>query len=259
MKIVTILPVSRIDLLNIVLDSLMNQTYTIDNLLVIYDGPANDFVKVRNKISELNIGTKLCVQSNNIGNAASIPDRRKHIANIHNQAKELISDADWIFSIEDDGILPPDALSRLVNIINERSDVGMVTGVELGRWGMPYVGAWNVDNIDDVKVITSLENRTLQDPTIVEEIDACGLYCALIRLDCYKQHVFFVNNGLGADVNLGIFIRKLGFKNYIDWGIPVTHLTNKDGINIAIPATSQSRIVKLTILSSNSWQSQPIR
>lgn len=255
MKIATILPVSRIELFDIVLDSIVNQTYSIDNLLVIYDGPEDKFIQVRNRVSELNIPTKLCVQSTNVGNAASIPDRRKHIANIHNQAKQLISDADWVFSIEDDGILPLDALERLVKLVSERDNVGMATGVELGRWGMPYVGAWTVNDINDIKVITSMENKTLQEPTIVEKIDACGLYCGLIRFDCYKQHTFFVDNGLGADVNLGIFIRRLGFDNYIDWGIPLTHLTNRDGVNIAIPATSRSRVIKLTTLYNNTWQS----
>lgn len=255
MRIVTILPVSRIDLLDIVLESLIGQTYPVDNLLVIHDGSENDFITVRNKVSELKINTKLCIQSTNNGVAISIPDRRKHIANIHNQAKELISDADWVFSIEDDGILPLDALERLVRLVNERDNVGMATGVELGRWGMPYVGAWTVNDINDIKVITSMENKTLEEPTTIESIDACGLYCGLIRFDCYKQHTFFVDNGLGADVNLGLFIRRLGFDNYIDWGIPLTHLTNRDGVNIAIPATSRSRVIKLTTLSNNSWQS----
>jgi len=254
MKITTILPVSRIDLLDRVLESLINQTYKPENLIVIYDGPKDKFVEVRNKISELKLNHVLCVQSTNIGCALSIPDRRKHIVNIHNQIKELIADSDWIFSIEDDGILPLDSLKRLVDVVDAYNDVGMVTGVELGRWGVQYVGAWVVDDVENIKTITSVENKTLQIPTTVEEIDACGLYCALIRSDCYKQHIFFANNGLGADVNLGIFIRRQGFKNYIDWGIPVTHVTNKNGIEVEIPATDASCIVTMRFLTGNIWQ-----
>lgn len=254
MKIITILPVSRINLLDRVLESLINQTYKPENLLVVYDGPKDKFVHVRNMVAELNLTSVLCVQSNNISCALSIPDRRKNIANIHNQIRGLINDAEWIFSIEDDGILTPDALSRLVDVTNTKDNVGMVTGVELGRWGVPYVGAWVVDDIENVTTVTSVENKTLQIPTAIEEIDACGLYCALIRAEYYKQHIFIANNGLGADVNLGIFLRQQGLKNYIDWGIPITHITNNNGIDIEIPATGISRVVKLRLLSGNIWQ-----
>lgn len=255
MKIITVLPVSRAKYLDRVLESLLNQTYKIENLLVVYDGPQNDLIKVRNRITELEIDNRLCVQSNHIRCAFSIPDRRNHIANIHNQVGEIINDADWVFSIEDDGILPPDALQRLVDIVNSKTDAGMATGVELGRWGVPYVGAWRVDNVDDIKTITSAENKTDQ-VSLIEEIDACGLYCALIKADQYMQHNFFANNGLGPDVNLGIFIRKQGLKIYIDWGIPLTHLTNYQGVEVEIPATSASRIVKLRLLSGSIWEAQ---
>lgn len=253
MKIYTVLPVSRTNLLARVLDSLMNQTHKPENLIVVYDGPKDKFVEVRNKVAELELSSSLCVQSNNTKQALSIPDRRRHIANIHNQIRGLIGDADWIFSIEDDGILPPNALERLINVVNAHDNVGMVTGVELGRWGVPYVGAWVVDDIDNIQIISSIENKTLQTPFTVEEIDACGLYCALIKADCYKQHDFFADNGLGADVNLGISIRKQGFKNYIDWGIPLTHITDKNGIEIEIPATNTACTVKLRFISGSIW------
>src|SRR5690606_32087747 len=110
----------------------------------------------------------------------AIIDRRRHITNIHNQLKELIGDADWIFSIEDDGILPNDALEKLIQV-TKKPNVGMVTGVELGRWGVPYVGAWMSDDVNKTTQLTSLENKTGSD--LVEEIDACGLYCALINAE----------------------------------------------------------------------------
>lgn len=128
----------------------------------------------------------------------------------------------------------------------------MVTGVELGRWGLPYVGAWRVDNINDTNSISSAPSRTADG--VVEEIDASGLYCALIRSDMYQKHQFYYNNGLGPDVNLGLFLRRNGFKNYIDWSIHVTHLTSFMGDDIEIPATSKSHAVTLKRTSHNSWQ-----
>lgn len=258
MQITTILPISRTKYLDRVLDSLINQTYKPHSLLVIYDGPDADYIAVRNRIVGLDFAQVLCVPSKNTSLAYSIPDRRRHIVSIHNQFRELIGDADWVFSIEDDGLLPTDALSRLTNVVKYHKDTGMVTGVELGRWGVPYVGVWLADDVDDTKTITSVENKTNQTPFQVEGIDAAGLYCALIRADYYKQHEFFTNNGLGPDVNLGLFLRREGLKNYVDWGVPITHLTNRDGTEIEIPATDMAKIVRLTLLHDNVWQSSSL-
>jgi len=252
MKITTILPVSRIKYLDRVLESLLKQTIKIENLIVVYDGPANQFINIRNRIAELDIENRICVPTIYNRQAFTIAERRWHIVAIHNQIRELIGDCDWVFSIEDDGILPENALERLITVAEAREDAGMITGVELGRWGIPYVGAWHVDDIFEPKKVTSLENKT-SDP-IIEEIDGCGLYCALIRYDLYKEHKFDTSNGLGPDVNLGLFLRQKGYKNYIDWGIPVTHLTDKMNIEIEIPATSKSRVITLTLGPGGVWR-----
>lgn len=261
MKITTILPVSRTSYLDRVLESLKNQTYKIENLLVIFDGNESEFLYVRNKIGELPFDNVLTVPSQHSQIAQSTPDRRRHIANIHNQIRGLIEDAEYIFSVEDDGILPPHALSNLVSdviLARARGDkLGMVTGVELGRWGTPYVGAWRVDDVFHPTQIESIESKAAgTEPNDVnyEEIDGCGLYCALIDADLYKKHNFFTHNGLGPDVNLGLFLRQEGYKNFIDWSIHVTHVTFYDGNYLEIPATSQSRTVKFTLLSGSTWK-----
>ncbi len=259
MKILTILPVSRIQYLDYVLPSLVNQSYEErPSLLVVVDGDNELWLKVRNKLASLPFPDVLCVQSQDYrGAATTIPQRRWHIASIHNQIRGLIADdVEWIFSIEDDGILPVNALSWLVNDVNNRPNVGLVTGVELGRWGVPYVGAWRVDDIYDTKKVTSMESKV--GTSTVEEIDACGLYCALIRADLYKQHDFFSDNGLGPDINLALEIRRCGFQNYIDWFVPVTHITEKNGQTVQIPATNKALVVNLTPLgNSKTWHAGP--
>ena len=261
-KITAILPVSRAKYLNRVLDSLKNQTYKPQNLLVVFDGSDEEFIEVRNIVHETEFEQKLCVKSVNEGPAPTIHERRVNISNIHNQIRGILPPApelvpedyepDWVFSIEDDGILPPHALANLIKIAEEHPDAGMITGVELGRWGAPYVGAWSADDVHNPKIITSLENKTRE--PVVEELDACGLYCGLIRADYYVQHEFFSHNGLGPDVNLGLFLRQQGFKNYIDWSVHVTHLTSFSGLEIEIPATDNSSIVKLTHQFGSIWQ-----
>lgn len=253
MKITTVLPVSRTQYLDRVLDSLQNQTYLPHNLVVVFDGHDSEYLTVRNKIVQLEgFDEKLVVLSNSLEQAHSIPDRRRHIANIHNQMGELIADCDWVFAIEDDGILPPDALEKLVKNAEKLEDVGVVSGVELGRWGIPYVGAWRVDDVFEPKKVYSLDNKALEGG--VEELDGCGMFCALVRADCYKSHPFFATNGLGPDVNLGIYIRQQGYKNYIDWSIHVTHLTNRHGEEIEIPATGEARSISLMLLSGSTWK-----
>ena len=186
----------------------------------------------------------------------TIPQRRQRIANIHNQARALVGqDVDWIFSIEDDGILPVNALSWLVNDVQNYPHAGLVTGVELGRWDIPYVGAWNADDLFNPQIITSLESRVGSEQ--VDEIDACGLYCALIQADLYKTHQFSAKNGLGPDINMSLEFRQLGWKNYIDWFVPVTHLTEKNLKTIEIPADSKSFPVRLTKLDEYTWHAGP--
>jgi glycosyltransferase involved in cell wall biosynthesis len=257
MKITTILPVSRIKYLDRIIDCLMSQTVEIENLIVVFDGSDEEFIEVRNKIQELYIENRICVKSINRRKADTIAERRWHIVNIHNQIRALIGEADWVFSVEDDGILPDNALEELIKSAEAHEDVGMITGVELGRWGLPYVGAWRVDDIQNPKKITSLENRLTDDSGIqVEPIDGCGLYCALIRAEFYKEHTFDTRNGLGPDVNLGLYLRQQGLQNYINWNIPVTHLTERNGQEIEIPADSESKVVNMGLLSSNTWKKE---
>lgn len=255
MNIVTILPVSRIEYFDRVIQSLLNQSYKErTSLLVVVDGSNELFVQVHNKLAHIPLDFVLCVKSTNYGDATtSIPQRRARISAIHNQIRELLpEDCDYVFSIEDDGILPMNALSWLVNDVQSYPAAGLITGVELGRWGVPYVGAWTVDNVMDVKKITSMESKV--GTSKVEEVDACGLYCALIRADLYKQHDFGSGNGLGPDINMALEFRQLGFKNYIDWFIPITHLTYYEGKHIEIPADSESVVINLTPMgNSQSW------
>ena len=251
MKITTILPVSRIQYLNRVLESLLKQTVKIESLIVVFDGPEHEFVQARNRIAELDIENKVCVAAPPKPQAHTIAERRQHIVNIHNQIGEILEDCDWVFSIEDDGILPVNALKQLVSVSKAHKDAGMITGVELGRWGLPYVGAWHVDDVFNPTLVTSLENKT-KDP-IIEEIDGCGLYCALIRADEYKKHQFTTRNGLGPDVNLGLYLRQQGYENYINWDVHVTHLTSRMNHEIEIPATDNSKVVRLRLSRNGTW------
>lgn len=247
MEITAVLPVSRTAYLDRVLDALVNQTLKPKTLVVIFDGTIDDYLEVRYKVKSLPFDV-FCTPATNPFPARDLLDRRKHIANIHNQIRESIK-GDLVWSIEDDGLIPVNALEKLFNFFwTHRRYTGLVTGVELGRWGIPYVGAWRADHVNNTAQLTSLENKAQEGGW--EEVDASGLYCALINADYYKEHEFFTTNGLGPDVNLGLYIRQQGLLNFIDWSVHVTHLSG----NKEIHATDKSKVVTLKHLHGSTWQ-----
>lgn len=255
-----ILTVSRSDFLEHVLDAIAMQDAPLIevSLLCIVDGSDELYVKTRNMIERMPIQERLTIRfETKLGTVPryDVQARRKRIAAIHNQAKKYIRhDTGWVFVIEDDTIIPYDAYKKLMRVALGSSSIGQVTGVELGRWGVPYVGAWIADDIYDVKELTSVVNKITQ-PELTENIDACGLYCTLIRTDLYKQHDFTSENGLGPDVNLGIENRQLGFQNIIHWGVPCAHYTTDTlGIEKHISPYGDSKIVKLTKMANKKWK-----
>lgn len=252
-----ILTVSRSDFLEQVLDSLAMQDASLIDVSIIcmVDGDSELYVKTRNMIDKLPFGNRLTVQFRTKVPAPSRYDvlgRRKRIAAIHNQIKEYIAhDNGWVFVLEDDTIIPYNALRKLTRVMLSSAAIAQVTGVELGRWGVPYVGAWRADDIYDMKQLVSVPNN-VTNPEAIEDIDACGLYCTMIRTDLYKQHDFTSENGLGPDINLGIENRQLGYLNKIHWGVPCSHYTINNGVEIHISPFGDSKQVTLTKMK-NKW------
>lgn len=128
---------------------------------------------------------------------------------------------------------------------------GFVMGVELGRWGIPHVGAWHADDVYDMKRLESAmpaRSELLNDAgraigrtpdRVVEEIDAGGLYACLARLQHYTDHEFrpYEDCAFGPDLEWGISLRQQGHRNYIDWSVAVEHC-RPDGTSVHPRATS---------------------
>lgn len=148
--------------------------------------------------------------------------RRMRIAKINNYAKQFIQDCKYIFGIEDDTLFPTDALRKLKKHYETKPFAGFIEGVEVGRWGVPSIGAWIADDIYDPSRIESV-----MPGKGIQEIDAGGLYCYLTKRESYEQHDFtdFKQYGLGPDVGFGLDLRQQGLKNYIDWTIDCAHGT----------------------------------
>ena len=254
-----VLLVSRIDFLERVISKieLLECKNQDTNILAVVDGDDALYVKTRNLIQGTKFNQRLTVRSDYPGNGSryNIKERRQRIAFAHNQARQLIQhDEGYVFSVEDDTLIGVKSLQKLMNIAINNRAFGMAEGVELGRWGVPYVGAWKADDIYETKQLTSLENKyTSPEDELVENIDAGGLFCSLIRADLYRQHEFTADNGLGPDVNLGLELRRLGYYNFIAWHVPCTHLNMKMGKEEKIKPSQETKIVKITLDNRKKW------
>lgn len=253
-----VLLVSREKFLPRVIECLENLDCNKQNtsLLCVVDGDDNLFTKTRNHLQHLLFENILCVKSGTEGSPYNldIKDRRRRIALAHNKARTLLPNhTQYVFSVEDDTLIPRNSLKLLMDVAIRHSAFAQVSGVELGRWGRPYVGAWRANDIYDLKELTSLSNRANTETT-EESIDACGLFCTLIRGDLYKNHEFTWTKGLGPDVSFGIENRILGFENFIHWGVPCTHLyTDEHGKEKELKGTDDSQFITLVKLSDTKW------
>lgn len=225
------MPVSRPDFLRQVFTNLemMECDRAETNILVLVDGDLQLYEVARNLTVQSKFAQKLCVyRRRGQANVGSIYRRRQRIADIHNELKELIDKGDYFFLIEDDSLIPSSALKKLMSVYLENPHAGMVTGVQLGRWGYTVPGVWKTNDVYDVSKIESMEPKEG-----VEEIDAAGLYCCLTRKDNYMRHTFQpFEKLLGPDFFWGLWLRQQGLTNYVDWSIKVDHLTKRGKISL---------------------------
>lgn len=227
------------------------------SILCIVDGPPALFVKTRNLVADMKFKNRLTVhyKDDKLPPRFDINTRRKRISAIHNFAKQYIGEnQEFIFSVEDDTTFGKNTLKKLLKIAAENRAFGMAEGVELGRWGVPYVGAWVADDIYNLKELKSVKNVHDALETRLSRIDAGGLYCALIKADLYKNHTFTCSNGLGPDINLGIELRQLGFDNFIAWSIHCNHHYEDKGEEKILSARENSKEITMTKVNDKKWR-----
>lgn len=166
-------------------------------------------------------------------------ERRRRIAEVKEQSKDLIGNCNYVLSFEDDTVFENLNLKKWLELFN--GDTGFIEGVQCGRWGSKMIGAWRFDNI-----VNSTVAETAMPGVGIEKIDAGGFYGYLttkqLYLDCeYKYN----NEPYGPDVNWGLWLRGRGYENYIDWDTPFGH---NIGNKIIMPDTD---IVKYKLMKRN--------
>lgn len=240
MTTLAVLPISRTQFLDRVIKSINSQEIMPSKLVASFQGSLEDFMIARKKLSKLTIPYTI-MHDISIQPGRTIPERRLGIIKAHDYIRNYIDTKyDTVFLIEDDGVLPHNALSNLLYDMDNLPNPGIISGFEIGRWGMPYVGVWRADD-----VYRTREIHTLKKGSNVEPIDACGLYCCVMSMKTYLNYDFFADNGLGPDVNFCLTLRNLSYCNYVDWRVGVEHLTIKNGKTVSIPHTTDTVQISL--------------
>lgn len=249
-----ILTVSREDFLTEVISSLelldCDQTYT--NILCIVDGDANLHVKVRNLIQKTKFNERLTVQypDRKAIKRFDTDFRRKRIAAIHKYAQQFVGISEYVFLTEDDTIIPRDALKKLQRHIRDTPGCVMAEGVEVGRWGILHVGVWKFDDVYEPTSVSSLPYKT----SGVEQIDAGGFYCTLMKAENYKEQEFKLFESLGPDISMGLFLRRDGYVNLVDWSVPCRHLNiDRKGNRETLVPNENVEVTTVKRINANKW------
>lgn len=249
--ICVLLPISRKDYLKAVFDSLAALSKPSDTeLIILTDGDKELEQAVDHRLDSIHFVRTQVIHFGD-GATADRNERRYRIAEIHNKLKHCLPEAcDYVFAIEDDTVVPPHALTNLFELLDQ-PNTAYVSGVELGRWNTPYIGAWRVDDVYNPTKVSSLMPALVDNMSLYlhHQVDAGGLYCALIDADLYKMHQFqpFDNqgkNGLGCDVNFGLYLRQQGYKCLIDWGVQCDHIGDKGSVNLGNTTPVQVQFTK---------------
>lgn len=162
------------------------------------------------------------VQNRNIVNERSPKVRRSRIAWVLNRAKVMIGETDYVLGLEDDTDFPPRTLKEFLAIAKDTADFGIVSGIQVGRWGCTMVGIWRADQLTKPERLwTVAPGRGIQ------RVDATGFYCFLTPTELFKSVNHAWGDPAGPDVHYGLELRKRGYRVLADWDVPCGHRTEK--------------------------------
>lgn len=222
MKTTTIiLLVSRDFLLERIFKRLDELECNNTNLLVVVDGDINLFLKTKAMVTQSKYDNQLCVRADTAGKPSkSQIYRRKRIAELHNLASQYIQEADYVFTLEDDGLPPADSLVKLHEHMRAHPEAGFISGLQLGRWITSYPGGWLFDDPSDPHELRSV---TLPEAPGLINVHAVGWYCCLVKKELYEGFEHEPGKNWGPDIRFGQVISSRGYKNYMDTSIVVDH------------------------------------
>lgn len=156
--------------------------------------------------------------------------RRQRVVDVHRDIKHLfkigeLEQTDYLFGLEDDTIVPDDALVKFLSVAKHHPKIGFVQGVQVGRWGYKMIGAWRVNNIAEPTEFVSLPNTVPQNKffSLTEKIDGGGLYCYLTPLKHFLGHDWRLGVEERVDMQYGLDLTAAGYECFIDWSVVCGH------------------------------------
>ncbi len=221
MEVTIIVPVSRNRYFNRFFDSLEKLECDLlkTNIIFYVDGDYRLFTLTQQKSYQSKfIRKQVIFRNKGIGSTGSVKHRRKRIADIHNEIKHKIGNCDYVFLLEDDTAIPSYALKKLLENFEKLPNALFHSGIELGRWGFPIIGAWQ-------RIGDKISSVSMQEPGTNLFVNAAGFYCCLMSRETYINHEYKpFGEILGPDVEFGMSHH---FQGMVDFGIKCIHLTEK--------------------------------
>lgn len=216
----------------------------LTNLCAIVDGDEPYIVNMIKKFAETRGYRSFHLKANPNWhpNEVRLTIRRHRIADIHEQAKDLIAkcDGEIVIGLEDDTMI--DRLpnfDRLIRPLAGSDAVGFVEGVQMGRHNTNMIGAWLMDDVHNPD-----HAETLLPGEDYQEISGGGWYGFATRRDLFLNTPRYASPSFpwGPDVNFGLEIRRRGFTCLVDWATVFGH---REYQHIVYPDDPKVRLAKI--------------
>lgn len=217
MKITTVITISRPECIDIVKDNLARVS-EIEKVVIMVDNP---------KIGRVDWGIEAEVvrTRNPEPTKMNVNRRRDRITDVRNLSRKYVSGSDFVFSFEDDTVLPDNALTKLHQGFGIGDRVGMISGIQVGRWNKLYPGAWHADDLQFPTEVKSIDRKKCVTP--IMSVDATGFYCFMTPTRLYEQANFGWHDPMGPDFWYGARIAMMGYTNYVDLSVECGHWSPK--------------------------------
>lgn len=147
------------------------------------------------------------------------PQARNRISQVRNESKPLVGDTHYVFSFEDDTVIPADAFMKLSMNIDDKT--GVISGVQVGRHTEKIIGAWFADHYWFPSEFTTLGKNEITTPLV--SVSGTGMYCYITPTKTYKEAQYGWHMPVGPDVWYGLFCLSKGLTVRVDQSVVCGH------------------------------------
>ena len=153
------------------------------------------------------------------GDGHNVTMRRERIVEMKRNTAKLVGNSFFVFCLEDDTFVAPDTYKKLLRHI-QKPNVGLASGVELGRWAYSVIGAWSITPLEDPETVETIPYCK----SGIQEVSATGWYCYITKTNLYKKAEYrFEAECFGPDVCYGWDVSRSGREVLVDWSIVCEH------------------------------------